>query len=307
MRRTIGAMLDPDAPLRDACFRELRRLSTVHPRDIPYRGGLDAGFEFQGRRIPFLTPYKGIFRSRLQNGPAALTINTSTRSPYRDRATADGWIYSYRIGDVNQPDNRALRAAYELQAPVAYFHATAPGYYTALFPWYVDADDPAEGEIHITPGKVVDLGEGLHPSQIEDPIERQYTFRETRVRVHQTHVRRIVLPAYEERCTICSLREDRLLDAAHIVGDAEPTGAPVISNGLSLCSIHHRAFDSDLVGISPDYEVHVSRQLLDDEDGPMLELLKGFHRRPIVVPERRSWRPDPERLELRFARFRSAA
>lgn len=38
---------------------------------------------------------------------------------------------------------------------------------------------------------------------------------------------------------ICRLREVRLLDAAHIVGDVEEARDPVISNGLSLCSIHH--------------------------------------------------------------------
>jgi putative restriction endonuclease len=84
-------------------------------------------------------------------------------------------------------------------------------------------------------------------------------------------------------------------------------GEPVIPNGLSLCSIHHRAFDQDLVGISPDYTVHVSRRLLDEEDGPMLELLKGFHARPIDLPSRQPWHPDRERLAARFERFLSSA
>jgi putative restriction endonuclease len=72
---------------------------------------------------------------------------------------------------------------------------------------------------------------------------------------------------------------------------------------LSLCSIHHRAFDNDLVGVSPDYEVHVSKRLLDDEDGPMLELLKTFHHAPISLPAKRVWQPDKERLAERFQRF----
>ena len=33
---------------------------------------------------------------------------------------------------------------------------------------------------------------------------------------------------------------------------------------LSLCSIPHRAYDQDLVGISPGYDVHVAARLLDD-------------------------------------------
>jgi putative restriction endonuclease len=79
-----------------------------------------------------------------------------------------------------------------------------------------------------------------------------------------------------------------------------------VSNGLSLCSIHHRAFDEDLVGVDPGLGVHVSRRLLDEDDGPMLDVLKGFHGTVLSAPSKRLWRPDPERLELRFARFRSA-
>ncbi len=36
----------------------------------------------------------------------------------------------------------------------------------------------------------------------------------------------------------------------------------------------------------------------------MLGLLKRFHGQPIEVPARRTWRPDRERLALRFAAFR---
>jgi putative restriction endonuclease len=94
-----------------------------------------------------------------------------------------------------------------------------------------------------------------------------------------------------------------LLDAAHIVADVEEAGEPVVSNGLSLCSIHHRAFDEDLVGVAPDLRVHVSPRLLEDEDGPMLDVLKGFHGATIEAPSRRLWRPDPDRLAVRFERF----
>ena len=141
------------------------------------------------------------------------------------------------------------------------------------------------------------------PIHIGDPIERRYVVRQVKQRIHQAQFRGAVLPAYRDRCAICTLKEIRLLDAAHIVGDAEEQGEPLVSNGLSLCSIHHRAFDEDLVGISPDRDVHVSRRLLDDEDGPMLELLKGFHGRRIVVPVSRKLQPERERLAQRFERF----
>ena len=116
-----------------------------------------------------------------------------------------------------------------------------------------------------------------------------------------------MLPAYRDQCAICRLREIRLLDATHIVGDAEEAGEPLVSNGLSLCSIHHRSFDANLVGVSPDYRVHVSHRLLEEEGGPMLELLKGFEGEAIDLPRQKSWRPDPERLALRFERFQASA
>jgi putative restriction endonuclease len=102
------------------------------------------------------------------------------------------------------------------------------------------------------------------------------------------------------------LKELRLLDAAHILGDVEG-GEPTVSNGLSLCSIHHRAFDQNLVGISPDDVVHVSRDLREDEDGPMLDLLKHFHESALHVPTRAVDRPVREQLDIRFSRFKELA
>jgi putative restriction endonuclease len=84
-------------------------------------------------------------------------------------------------------------------------------------------------------------------------------------------------------------------------------GEPVVSNGLALCSIHHRAYDHDLVGVSPDYDVRVSPRLLEDDDGPMLDLLKTFDQQQIYVPRRAEWKPDRERLASRFQRFLTRA
>ncbi|MEA2390228.1 MAG: putative restriction endonuclease [Solirubrobacteraceae bacterium] len=53
----------------------------------------------------------------------------------------------------------------------------------------------------------------------------------------------------------------------------------------------------------PDYVVHVSERLLEDEDGPMLDLLKGFHESPLNLPTRRVDRPEPGLLDRRFSKF----
>jgi putative restriction endonuclease len=250
---------------------------------------------------------KGIYRAAAQRGPAALSINTSWKSPYGDRETADGVLYSYRSGEAGEADNRALRAAYELQVPIIYFVGTRAGRYQPSYPCYVVADDPVNREVLVTKGEMTGPFEEREPVLSEDPLERRYAVRQMRVRVHQARFRARVIPAYSSQCAVCRLKEDRLLDAAHIVGDAESLGEPEIPNGLSLCAIHHRAFDQNLVGVAPDYNVQISRSLLEDEDGPMLDLLKGFHDTAIHVPSRHSWRPDPERLTIRYERFLEAS
>jgi putative restriction endonuclease len=295
-----------DAHLRSACFASLDVLCAQYGEDVPYRGGLDAGFPFGGRRVPFLSPQKGIFRAAVQKDPSALSINTSAKSPYDDEAVPDGFFYAYRAGSVEQPDNRALRTARLSQAPLVYFVATRPGWYKPIYPVYVVEDDAVARRVLVSPGRMVGPLDDPEPVLVEDPLERKYAVRETRVRLHQARFRGHVLVAYASLCAICRLKESRLLDAAHIAGDLEAKGEPVIPNGLSLCSIHHRAFDQDLVGVSPDYQVHVAARLLEDDDGPMLELLKGFHMSPIAVPSRQTGKPDRVRLAERFERFSAA-
>ena len=81
-----------------------------------------------------------------------------------------------------------------------------------------------------------------------------------------------------------------------------------MSNGLSLCKIHHAAYDVHLLGISPDHGIHINRALLEETDGPMLRHgLQEMHGRTLVLPSRRSDRPDRARLETRWAEFGQAS
>ena len=295
-----------DDDVRAACFAALDVLLAQFGDELPYKGGLDNKFAFRGRRVPFLNYQKGIYRAAVQRGRAALAIQTSWKSPYGDEVADDGFLYDYRSGSPDQPDNRALRAAHELQVPIAYYVGTGPGVYRVLYPWYVEEDLREERRVRVSPGRRIGPMDDLEPLPIDDVIERRYAVREARQRLHQSRFRRRVLPAYRMRCAICRLREQQLLDAAHIVGDPDPRGEPEIPNGMCLCSIHHRAFDSDLVGVSPDYRVHVSQRLLEEDDGPMLDVLKTAQGVRIVLPRRSASQPDRERLATRFERFQRA-
>jgi hypothetical protein len=78
---------------------------------------LREGSVYEGRRVSFGSFQRGIHRGRDQRGPAALTLTTSFNDPYADTFDEAGalFTYAYRAGSIDQPDNRALRAAFELQ------------------------------------------------------------------------------------------------------------------------------------------------------------------------------------------------
>jgi putative restriction endonuclease len=292
-----------DDDLRSSCFAALDVLQAKWGADVPY-SGLAEGFNFRGRRVPFLNRAFGIYRAAAQRGPAALSVNSSYKQDrYQDEQTPDGVLYRYQGDNPENHFNRWLRNAHLLDVPLVYFVGTRPNWYRPFYPTFVERDIADELRVLLTFGRMSGPYDEREPVHIADIIERRYEVRLVKQRIHQAQFRGAVLPAYRERCAICRLREVRLLDAAHIVADTEETGVPTVSNGLSLCSIHHRAYDEDLVGVAPDLRVHVSRRLLDEDDGPMLNVLKGFNGVTIEAPSKKHWRPDPDRLAIRFARF----
>ncbi len=300
---SVGRIAEQDEALRAVCFAALDVLRARHGEELPLKDGLDQGFYFDGGRVPFLNHQKGIFRAARQHGPAALSVMTSSKSPYdADEETAEGFWYAYRSGEKGERDNETMRAAMRLQTPIVYYRSFSPGRYTALYPVYIAEDDPYAQRVLLSSG-MIRLGEAAPLVG----VERSYAVREARVRLHQSRFRSLVLPAYSEQCAICRLKQRRLLDAAHIRPDASLDASAHVTNGLSLCTIHHRAYDQDLVGIDPDYKVRVAKKLLEDTDGPMLELLKTFHGAPLNLPKRIELRPDRELLAERYERFQSPA
>ena len=57
-----------DEDVRTSCFAQLAILCARFGPDVPYDGGLDAGFSFRGRRVPYLSRQKGIFRAAVHVG-----------------------------------------------------------------------------------------------------------------------------------------------------------------------------------------------------------------------------------------------
>lgn len=299
-----------DLRVRMAAFQWLAAQMDVHGEVLP-RSMLAEGFELDGVRVPLLNP-QGIFKPRVLDAP--LSITTIPGGPYDDRLGASAQVitYRYRGTDPQHRDNRGLRVAMQRQLPLVYFYRLQPSQYLATFPVYIVGDHPSELAFDVQVDDVQQLTaprlESL-PAIAEEraEIRREYVTSVVRRRLHQQAFRARVLEAYRTQCALCRLRHQELLDAAHIIGDAEAEGDPVVSNGLSLCKLHHAAFDRHFLTVRPDYRIHVRASVLLEEDGPMLlHGLKEMHERTILLPSQAALQPDRDRLEQRYRAFLEA-
>lgn len=301
-----------DTRMRMAAFDHVRRLSEAHGHLT--RNELAPGFMFDGERIPLVNPQRGIFKpSRMRY---LLSIRTVFPKPgarvwYDDQRQVHRQIfegeesvdYAFMGQNPEAPDNQWLKGAWEKQIPVIYFLGVSPGRYQPIIPTIISNWDGFALKSSLSFGNP-------NLERFEAPnneVERRYALRMVKERLHQATFREAVLLAYRDRCAITGLPETQLLDAAHIIADGdEALGQPVVPNGLALSKIHHAAFDAHLIGIDPDYRLHVSDRLLDKEDGPMLQALKQLKGTALHLPSRTIDHPDPERLERRFETFRKA-
>ena len=293
-----------DARIRAAAFEWLAGKVADLGDVLSWRVLLE-GFRFDGTRVPFLS-LQGIFKPAVLDVP--LSIRTSSSSPYSDVFGKDGLLrYAYRGTDPSHTDNEGLRFALKEGLPLVYFHGLVKGRYLATWPVYIVGADPQSLSFFVA----VDDADHVSMSAYGEWVtgegaeaRRQYVTTVVRRRLHQRAFRERVLLAYRHQCAACRLRHDELLDAAHIIPDADPEGEPVISNGLALCRLHHSAFDRFFIGLRPDYVIQVRPDLLEEEDGPTLRYaIQGLHGQRIRLPRREGHRPNVERLTQRYERF----
>lgn len=135
-------------------------------------------------------------------------------------------------------------------------------------------------------------------NEIEDrvPEPRRYAIVSAKKALRDANFNKRVLTAYSHACAMCGMQL-RLLDAAHILPAAHPDSNDETSNGVSLCTLHHRAFDRGLVTFDSGYRILVNeisaKELMNDGlDGglqnfrdrllPMIEVPPTFNERPAI-------------------------
>lgn len=286
---------------------QVERHGDVLPRTL-----LEKGFIFGNERITLVGP-QGIWKPKVFKS-IPLSITTVVDGPYNDLLDKEGLIqYRYRGTDINHRDNVGLREAMQKQVPLIYFFGITKGKYLVVWPVFIINDNPEnlsftvavdeEGQVEQYINK-----QNINPNLIGDSAyyKRCYLTSTVKQRLHQRSFRERVLAAYKDQCAFCRLRHIELLDATHIIPDSEEKGLPSVNNGLSLCKIHHAAFDNNIIGVTPDYQIIVRNDILQERDGPMLRYgFQQLHEKGIVLPGNKDLWPDKVNLEIRYNRFKS--
>ncbi len=292
-----------------ATFEWLHDQVDLHSDVLP-RKLLEKGFLFDGQQIRLVGP-QGIWKPKILP-QIPLSITTSPNGPYDDHLGNGGLLsYAYRGFNPFHHENVGLREAMKRRIPLVYFRGVFTSKYLAAWPVFIVGDDPAALKFKVALDDARHISDWMPEAagvtldgDTGASARREYITSSFRRRVHQRTFRERVLRAYQEQCALCRLRHEELLDAAHIIPDSDPEGEPVVNNGLALCKLHHAAYDRNFLTIRPDYIIEVRRDVLEEEDGPMLRHgLKGMHEKRIVLPRSVKLRPDPARLERRYGQF----
>lgn len=126
-----------------------------------------------------------------------------------------------------------------------------------------------------------------------------FTSQHPATRKRDRTFRQEVLHAYECRCAVCGfdLRlEDELLglEAAHIKWHS--AGGPnKVTNGLALCSIHHKALDRGALGLAPTAEgfnVLISKKVYGQSNAT--QWFWDCHETPLRHPRNSEFKPKAE-------------
>ena len=291
--------------IRAAIFDWLNKLVFKYPDKVIPASELISGCFVDGEQI-VLSGAQGIWKPKQLEYP--ISIKSVSDSIYDDTQIDDNLIhYKYRGTDPYFYVNVGLRECMNQKIPLVYLHQVVKGKYLVEWPVFIVADDPknltftVEANTH-----QINYGVQSQPDIIQEPdeLQRRYATREMIQRLHQGTFRERVLEAYHEHCAMCNLKHRELLDAAHIIPDNKG-GKPVVPNGLSLCKIHHAAFDQNIIGITPDYQIQVREDILQEIDGPMLKHgIQEMHGNKLILPRSKSLQPNKDWLAERFENFK---
>lgn len=124
-----------------------------------------------------------------------------------------------------------------------------------------------------------------------------------KIRINQNFFRQTILSTYYNTCCITGIKLPQLLVASHIIPwsiDEKNRLNP--HNGLCLNALHDKAFDNNLLSITPDYIIKVSEKIREHETNEYVNcMFYNIHDKKMIIPER--FVPKKEFLDFHYSKF----
>jgi putative restriction endonuclease len=256
----------------------------------------------------------GINLRNLRDGTKAILLFSSVKGPYSDRSDEDIIYYSGEgmVGDQKLTNaNKALVNSNSEGRVIFGFEKTDPkstewvymGLLQVLDYDYIPQNGRKVYEFKIqklqfeNPEIILKEQEELVNEAISsEPVltqmrDTKQTYRKIKVRsaAFKTKIKEL----YEDSCAVCGIRrynkaQNPEVEAAHIY-PVEKDGTDDLRNGLSLCKLHHWAFDGGLFVIEDNFEIKVLPEILNDQN---YEEIYRFDGKKINLPKNKEIIPN---------------
>ena len=150
---------------------------------------------------------------------------------------------------------------------------------------------------------LIDQSDSLNNLDLDGRIdfaEGHLTITHTRYK-RDSKFKAMVYDAYENRCAMCGIQLE-LIEAAHIVPFSHEKGTDQISNGISLCALHHTAYDRSLIFFDKEFNIIINSSKMEYLEKVTLD--SGFRKfqslafDKIKLPNNHALRPNPENINL---------
>lgn len=109
--------------------------------------------------------------------------------------------------------------------------------------------------------------------------------------------RKKIYQVYGNRCAFCNIQLE-LIEAAHIIPFSNDHGIDNVTNGICLCSLHHKAYDNALLYFDRDYQIKINNDRISYLT--KIKLDGGYHlltsnlNKSVNLPTSDIYRPDQE-------------
>jgi putative restriction endonuclease len=120
-----------------------------------------------------------------------------------------------------------------------------------------------------------------------DSIRQTEKIIQVKTRTVQQFFRTAVISSYHFKCAVCELGLQEMLTASHIIPWSRNEQCRTDpANGISLCTLHDRAFDRGFLAINDDYSIFLSKKITS-ASGHIIELMfKRFEKQTLKLPFR---------------------